>query len=644
MTPVLRPLDFRYPLFDFSGGIIGNISESDAGRVRYIKLGDNVLFEPPRAFSVRGGSRALSTATLGAAPHSLGKLRPTAGTRRMFVGRGTGISLAATGSYTNQTMPGSATFAGNFLRFEQLNEVLWVTEHVGANKPFGYIEGVGWVAIDLPVITPVPNFTIGAAGNVDVGQHYYRVRHRFVNGASPATTPVSVNPGVASKIDIGTVTALPTAGPGGRTDWLGWTIERTKANDPKGSSGVYYQVAFGNTATYQDNTADALLWDAVIEGWYTGPQIFSGTIAFRERMFGWTGSLLYPSWEIAAPAQLGIFNFDPLNALRVGADDGDSIVTATDRAGQLVIFKGRSMHILDGTDLLTFDIIDVPNTGGAAGPRCCCTVGGENVFFYNDDGLFRVKRNGCESFGWEQIGHYLANIFDARRDKVVLRAIGTRYLFIGYSSGNSSFNNEALLYDFRTRTWDHYTRFNAEDLFYSEDVDFQNARVIVADAEDQGGTTFQCWIEHDGILRHRAQDGTGGAALPVFVETPFLDMGKPEAWKELRRLTLSAVAEGQEATLTVTTEEGTAFSTTIHFATQGNLWGDDSGSVGASDLVWDDDDWAADDDQEPIVVPIGRGLLSRRFKVSITLNAVTAFRFNGLTAEGTIRPERRMVS
>lgn len=640
MSPVRRPVDFRYPVFDFSGGVIGNISEADAGRVRYLKRSNNLLFDPPRAFSLRPGSRALSTATLSVAPHSIGKLRPTTGTKRLFVGRGTGISLAATGSYTTQTMPGSAVFAGGPLRFEQLNDVLWVTEDAGANKPFGYIEGIGWIPIECPVMS-APAFVVGGAGGVDIGLHWYRARQRFVNGTSLATTPVLLNPGIASVINI---TGLPTAGPGGRTDWLGWTIERTKANDPKGSSGVFYQVAFGTTANYNDTTADALLWDAVTEGWYTGPQIFNGVIAFRQRMFGWKGSLLYPSWEIAANAQLGIFNFDPLNALRVGADDGDSIVTATDRAGQLVLFKGRSIHILDGSDLQTFDIIDVPNTSGAAGPRCACTVGGDNVVFYNDDGLFLVKRNAAVPFGWKQIGHYLADILESRRSKVVLRAIGTRYLFVGYSAGNSSFNNEALLYDFRTGTWQHYTNFNAEDLFYQEDSDFSGARVIVADGQDLGGTTFQLWIEHDGILTHRAQDGTGGGAIPFYAETPLLDMGQPESWKEIRRLSISASAENQDATVTVTTEEGDSLSSTVHFGVSGNVWGDDTVGVGPNDLVWDTGTWAGDEDQEPVVVPIARGLLSRRFKVSIALNAVAPFRFNGMTVEGTIRPERKLVS
>jgi len=644
VSRVLRPTDFRYPLYDLSGGIIGNLSEAAVGRVKFLKHGNNTVFEPPRSVSSRPGSRALSSATLSSAGHSLGKLRPTTGTRRLFVGRGTGISLAAAGSYTNQTMPGSAVFGGAQLRFEQLNDVLWVTEHGGINKPFGYIEGIGWIPIDSPIVAPTPNFTVGAAGNVDVGKHYYRVRQRFVNGASLATTPVLVNPGVASKVDIGTVTALPTTGPGGRTDWLGWTIERTKANDPKDAAGTYYQVAFGTTATYQDNTADALLWDAVTDGWYTGPQVFSGVIAFRQRMFGWIGSLLYPSWEIAAAAQLGIFNFDPINALRVGADDGDVIQTATDRAGQLIIFKSRSIHVLDGTDLSTFDIIDVPSTGGAAGPRCACTVGGENVIFYNDDGLFRVKRNGCEPFGWEQVGHYLSDILDSRRDKVVLRAIGTRYLIVNYSAGNSSFNNEALLYDFRTRTWDHYTNFNAEDLLYSEDSDFTNARVIVADGQDQGGSTFQCWIEHDGVLSRRAQDGTGGGSIPFYIETPLLDLGYPESWKELSRITLSATSETQDATVTITAENGDAISTSVQFAAHGNVWGDDSVPVGSNDLVWDTGVWAGDEDQEGVVVPIPRGLLSRRFKVALSLNASAPFRFSGMAIEGRIRPERRYVS
>lgn len=645
--PLERPREFRIPLYNFTGGVVGNISEAGLDRpITFLRRADNAVFHPPRAVSLRLGSRALSTATLASAPHSLGKLRPTTGTARLFVGRGTGISLAAVGAYTSQTMPGAAVFGGSLLRFEQLNDVLWVTEHNGANKPFGYIEGVGWVAVDLPA--PVsPDVAVGAAGNVNAGVHYYRVRNRFVNGASGSTptTPNSVNPGVASQVTLGAVTPLPVAGPGGRTDWLGWTIERTKANDPKGISGQYYQVAQGTAATYLDNTADSLLWDRVIEGWYTGPQIFNGVIAHRDRMFGWKGSLLYPSWEIGADAQLGIFNFDPLNSLRVGADDGDVILTAVPRAGQLVLFKSRSMHFLDGSDLATFDIIDVPETGGVSGPRCACTVGGGSVFFFNDDGLFIVRRNSVEPFGWEQIGHYLADLNESRRANVVLRAIGTHYLVMAYSSGLSSFNNEALVYDFRTRTWSHFTHFNAEDLLYQEDADFSSARVIVADGEDQdpgGGTAFQCWVEFDGTLRKRAQNGSGGSELFFSIETPLIDGGEPEMVKELRRVTVSAVGEAQSGTLTISSDTGDSVSVPVVFSSFGSVWGDDDGVIDTGDLVWDDYDWAGDEDQEAIPVAIPRGLLAKRFKVALAVNASKAFRFNGMTLEGDRRPERRM--
>jgi hypothetical protein len=635
---------FRIPLYDLSGGIVGNISEADVrrGRPRWLKRSDNMLSEPPRALTLRSGSRALSTALMTSVGHSIGKIRTSAGVQKLFVGRGTGIVLATTTAYTAQTLP--ASLGGSELRFEQLNDVLWVAEHGGTNKPFGFIDGLGWVAIESPVVTPAPDVAVGAAGNVNAGVHFYRVRNRFVNGASLAIalSPSSVNPGVASTINIGAVTPLPTAGPGGRTDWLGWTIERTKANDPKGASGVWYQVAFGTTATYADNTADSLLWDAVTEGWYTGPQVFNGIVPHRQRMFGWKGHLLYPSWEIAANASLGIFNFDPLNALRVGSDDGDSIVAATPRAGQLVLAKSRSVHVLDGSDLFTFEVVDVPETGGAAGPRCLCTVGGDKVFIYNDDGLFIMRRNALEPFGWEQIGHYLADIIDVRRSKVVLRAIGTRYLFMGYSSGLSSFNNEALLYDFRTRTWAHFNKFNADDLFYQEDADFVNARAIVADGEDQGGGLFGCWIELDGVKRKRAQNGTGGSDIPAYFETPLLDGGLPEAWKDVRRIVLSAIGESQSVTVTITGESGESQSVTILLSLFGSGWGDDDGVIDAEDLVWDDRDWAGDEEQDSVPVPIDKGLVAKRFKVSLTLNASRAFRFNGLTIEGNILPARSM--
>jgi hypothetical protein len=645
----LRAEPFVVRLYDAKRGMVSNISDQRLGlEPDYYKFVSNWLFDRPRLMSVRGGSRSLTNAGIfmGTAPRSLGKYRPTSGSTALMVGRGTGIALVTPGAFTAQAMPGAAVFAVKPLRFEQLNDVLWVAEHLGANKPFGYI-GTGWVSVDLPLVAPSPSAAVGAAGNVDIGQHFYRVRHTFINGSSIAT-PVtgpgvggSVVPGVASIINVGNPpgpNGLPTVAPGGRTDWLFWTLERTKANDPLGVNGTWYFVRTGTTATVADNVSDASLFDVVKDGWYTGPQIFNGIVPHADRMFGWTGSLLFPSWAIGQRPFLGIFNFDPLNAYRIGADDGDIILTVVRQAGRLVVFKARSHHFLEGRDLSSFTVTDFD--GGVSGPRAACVVL-DRLFYYNDAGLFELGKR--EPFGWREAGHYLSQINPGARDKVILRAIGTRYLFIGYPPNVSSVNLEALTYDFLTGTWSHHTEVEAADLLYQQDADFGSARSIMACPVDQGASQFQLFAGFDGVFDKRASDGTGGVPVRATADSPLLDLNVPDEWKEITRIEGSIESDGASVSVTISSPDtGESSTTNITSVGEGDNWAPAAGA-GADDAVWDTTLWNGTGEERSTPSGVRRGLLCKRFRLTISSTPDSPVAFLGATVDGKLRPERRNV-
>ncbi len=634
----MKSLEFRLPIYDFGRGIIGNISDLEIGKPNFCKLSNNFVFSPKRGTRIRGGSRALSSATLADQPHTLGKYLSTAGANKTFVGADTGIFEVSAGAYTAQSLPFS--FGGGRLRMEQLNDVLFVSEDQGGLKPLCYI-GTSWEKVELQVPSGPTTAAPTVGGAVDAGVHYYRVRNRYTNGSSLATACTPTNQttaGVNLTVPLG---SLPSSAPGGRADWLGWTIERTKANDPLGAAGTYYIVATGVTGSYNDTASDDSLWDAVTNGWYTGPQAFDGLKPYRGRLFGWQGTFLYPSWEIGSDGYLGIMNFDPLNALRVGSDDGDSIRTMVSQGARAIVFKRRSMHLLEGSDLDSFNVVDIPDAGGCSGPRAATTINGTTVIFFNSNGLFVMKGNTPVPFGWTEIGHYIENVNPARIENVVLSNIGNRYFLMTYSAGLSLYNNEALLYDFNTSTWAHFTEFNAEDVLYQEDGSFAGATLLTADGLDRS-SVFQCYSSIDGLNDRRASDNSGGSAVPFLIQPPSLDFGAPSRWKDLNRVELTLEGTATDYSITIISDTGEAFSDTVRARGTGKDWCEDVATY-PDDLEWDVGDWGADDQVAGTPSGISVGMLGKRFSVTITGLASETTGLRGLEFDGRFRPERRKV-
>lgn len=633
-----RPIPFRWPLYDCSGGIAGNISDYAMGSKPFLVRANNMLFVPTRGTRSRPGSRELCSVRLATKPHSLAKYLPTSAARKLFVGHGTGITLMTPTSLTAQALP--LALGGKLLRFAQHNDVLFVAEHEGAHRPIAFI-GSTWEQTNLQA-PAAATIAAAAGGAVDAGVHYYRVRNRYLNGCSLATPTNPTNLNIVAGTQTVNFAGLPAAAPGGRADWLGWVIEGTMANDPLGANGVYYEVATGNAAAYAHAAADSTLWNAVRDTWYTPPGNFNGMIAHYGRLFGWEGTFLYPSWEVGGNQYVGIFNFYPLNALRVGSDDGDIVMSATTQGGRLVLFKNRSMHFLEGNDLLSFQLTPVPNSGGVAGPRCCCTINGTTVVHYNQDGLFITERSTPKPFGWDRIGHYLAEVNDVRRPYVVLYNVGNRFFVMSYSAGDSLINNEAIVYDFNTATWVHFTNFYVEDAFVQQDADFSAARLLVADGRELAANAFNCFSRLDGLADDRASNGSGGTGIPLHHELPRLDGGDPEAIKNLQRLEASVEGASTDWTISVQSDTGEAFSFNARAYTAGKDWCEDV-TPHPNDLEWDVGDWAEDEQLASTPTGIPGGMLGKRFKVTASAVTIEQSGLRGIAFHGSTRPEKKKV-
>lgn len=635
-----RVTPMQVSIYDLSGGIVGNVSTFKLGPKPWLVRGDNLIFSPARGVRVRPGSRELSTARLASQPHSISKWLQTGGTRKTFVGHGTGISELTASAVTAQTLP--LAFSGKPIRFTQQNDVMFACEAGGGHRPAVYLgPGSTWHQSNLQAPAS-PGIAAAAGGAVDAGTHYYRARNRYVNGCSLATAATPTNLVIAPGTQTVQVTGLPTTAPSSRPDWLGWVLERTKANDPLGASGTYYEVATGTTAAYNDAAADTSLWEIMRDTWYTPPGNFNGMIAMHDRLFGWVESFLYPSWEIgtAQARYAGIYNFYPLDVLRVGADDGDSIVSATGQSGRMVVFKSGSMHFVEGVDPLSFQVISVPDSSGVAGPRCCCTVAGSNVIHYNQDGLFITRASRPEAFGWGQIGHYLDEVNPVRRDRVCLFNIGNRFFVMSYSANGSTVNNEAIVYDFHTRTWTHWVHFYVEDAYVQRDADFSDARILTADGRDLDSSDYNCFAVLDGLRDDRAPDGTGGTSRAFMLQYPEIDGGDNERFKELNRVQATIEGSATDATVYIESDEGRPFLFTADSRSSGKDWCEDV-ATHPDDLEWDVGDWAEDEQVGSGVSGIPGGMLGTRFKLKISGQTAEESGVRGVTIDGFWRPERR---
>lgn len=637
----MRTREFELPVYDLSAGLISAISDVRVAQERYLKACDNIMFVPDRGWSSRPGSRDSCSATLASPPHSLGKYLPTTGSRRLFVGASTGIYEDTGSAYTAQTLP--AIFASKPLTFEQYNDALFVAEHLGANRPYMYIgEAATWRRANLEAPAGA-TITLGVgAGAVDDGVHHYRLRNRYRNGGSTAQYLGSIT--AAAPNSRGVLALAPTAGPGGRTDWLGWTLERTKANDPLGASGRYFEVAQGTSAGYNDDATDVTLWDLRIEGWYTAPVVANGLIYHAGSMWVWAGSTLYPSWVVGDAASLGICNYDPLNAIVVGNDDGDIILAAVRQKSRLLVFKSRSYHSIEGQTLGQFYPTELADNVGVVGPRALAAFG-DRIFWMGDEGLYTLRGDRPVPFGWDQVGAYTDAIERGNIDKVVVRVVRNRYLLVWYPTNGSATPNEGLIHDFVNGTWTHHTGMSASDILAQADSDFSGARVFFADPDDDGSGGYHVWVGLDGDSDKRDSTGANGTAIPVRTESPWYDKGSPTLIKDIDRFELLGRSEEATVNVTIETDEGIFWSTTFRFTSPNSVWAPKVGGP-ADSLVWDDPgvygNWAGDDEDQSPYSGVACGTLGKRFRVILTASTDRLLEVAGYTVFGRFMEERKV--
>jgi hypothetical protein len=698
------PQEIQSVVTDFSKGLDGGTTDYRT-RKPTLALGDNMVFQPLGALTVRNGTQRFSSVALADNPHTCMEF-VSSGVGRIFVGcdhatRGT-LYEAKTGAFTAQTVAlplGTSTK----MVWDQLHGALWVTENAGANPPMFYrtsnpantwhtgclprpafpaiaagvpISGPGipggttvslqvnpgdttltlsaaatdsnnstltigagnW-SVSIPNCQKHTNATVtynpntaadtveltltgaGGGGLTAASTYYYRLRYRFTDGSSKASGVQSIAMGANTQVQITKIANEI------RSDYLGWTIERTKST---GSTiGPFYFVADGTGTTYNDVIADADLGYRSDENVHGEPPHLDGIIAYKDRLVGWAGATLYFSQAVGDIEATGIANWNALNASDIGPDDGDLITNVKLQVDRLAVLKQWSVWGVEGDDISQFRSFPLYKGAGCSGCRAAA-ASGSAVYFYGKAGMHRLAGNDVKPFGWQAVGDVFKTFRGGQiQDVVVTNYIGQQVLVSFAALTNT--NDDMLVYDQRFDAWGRYTGLYWNDILVQKAGTFGAAQSVVAIDRRalSAGADNPVWLGFQGFRDEKAFDGTGGNPPTVTVQTQKIDDGRPDYDKIWDRLEVYISGPSISCTVTLLLEPAASVSLGFTSANSASVWGG---------TTWGGTTWATSGDSGPTKgLPIGtRG---RRYALRLTCQPSDTFTFSGYTMDGRLQPK-----
>lgn len=644
----MRTKRYTSRVVDFSGGLISGVSDY-ASRPRHYVVAENVEWRPHRACQVRPGTQRASSGTLTKRVHSLMEHIVAPGTSEIFEvcddGAAGEINILSGAAHAPQALPFTISPTSK-ASWAQLNGALWMAQRADGvfSRPplvWGAVPASGFLTSLMATPTSTLTLTPGAGGNMANAAfpgvtYWYRVRHRFGNGTSKASTPQSV-----AMISPNATVAVTTIPVSARADYLGWTLERTKEGGS--ATGPFYFVADGTGASYNtpgDTFSDGDLGyevnDIIHEGVPNGH--VDGLIAHNNRLLGWTGSTLYASQEIGDLQATGLYNWDARNAYDFGKDDGDEITCCVPQNDRLVVIKQNSVWALEGDGPDSYRVILIFRGAGAAGLRAADSMG-SLVWFNGAAGLHQLSGNTVRPFGYVEINDIL-NVFSAAKlDDVVIRNHAGQRLIIAFSRGGV-INDDVLVYDARFGNWARWTGIYAEDILVDRGSTFGDAgSFLYADPRDRidpgAGTDYRTMIGYYGYGDEREADGSGGVSVRVRLRSPWIDDGMPDTYKSFERF--GAAGFGTDVTVSVTVEtDPPSVMSVRHLVIPGNLstWG--GGATWGGGEVW-----GGAPGESAVEAGLDEGLFGRRYRVTIECSASRLFTFNAYWMDCIAQPERR---
>lgn len=637
---------FPVRMFDFSRGIVAGVSDY-MRNPRHLRIAENIEVRPYGAIQARKGTKRMTSGTLTTEPHSLLEWVAELGTALKYccsigAGGGAGVlnRIVSGGAYVAQTTPYALQNAAK-LSWDQLDGALVATEYgAGTGGPFFYRGDTPanpantWHLLGLTAPAAAPTLAAAAAGgSLTVGGVYYwRVRDRYKHGSS-GSSAVSAASGVIAAPNQQITVTIPIPGTP-RSDYLGWTLERTKAG---GSAlGPFYFVADGTAGTYADGNADADLSYRTDETLHATPPKLNGIIAHKDRLFGWVGALLYASQTIADSEATGLANWPALQAYPFGKDDGEAITSVVRQGERLIILKPSSWWALEGDDPDSFRVVPLATGSGSAGLRSATSVG-STVYAFGSSGLHRMTSNTPEPFGWTEVGNFVDQFSkDHHANVVVKNHLGQR-LLVAYGTG--AVQDSMLVYDQRFQAWTTWTGVYCNDILVPKNKDFgDTSSFLYADPTDRdagAGTDFRPMVGYFGTKDGCAADGSGGSDITLVWETPFADEGAPDVIKDYERLEVYASADNATTmSCTILTDLGFSDSLSLAVAQfgSGTIWGA---------FLWGAAIWAPLSDSSGFS-GIKSGTIGKAARFRFQASSSGRFQFKGFVYDGIFKKERRL--
>lgn len=635
-----------------AGGLRSGISEYGQ-KAEHVVVAENVEFRPYRAASVRKGTQRACAVDITHEPHTLMEWVAEDGTSKKFVackGNPNGyLYRMAPGALTPQSIAGTSPILllpNTKLSYDQLDGGIFATENGGTQHPFFYRSDNAveqWLDCVFPTpagtLTLTPGVTAG--GGLVASKYYsYRLRHLFAYGSSPPSPSQEVVLGGADNFVA--VSTIPV-NPSGRTDYLGWVLERTQGYASPGylADGPFYFVASGVATNRDDLFADADLGYFSNDLWYGGIPNghLDGIFAMPDRLLGWQGSTVYCSQPIGHDSGAGILNWNAKEAYDFGADDGGTIQTLVRQGDRVAVLKNTGFSFLEGNDPTNFTIVPHTSGVGASGLRCAASIG-QTVMFYGPAGLHRIVGNDLRPFGYVEVGDVLESFSPSRLQDVVVRAHRGQRFLIGYSAPGTLANSDVLVYDERFRTWEKWPDLRAQDILIPKVSDFgDNEAFLFADTNDFDiGTPhvgdYRVWIGNYGTKDEKNYAGGAGSDIVVTLRTPWIDDGMPDIEKVYELL--QVYAGGADATMVAYLETDPASGTIqvpLTLPATGKLWGT---FVFGDGTVWGK---RSEEASSEAGAPIG--VRGRRYRITFVASVPNDFVFKGYALRAIYQPGRR---
>lgn len=456
-------------------------------------------------------------------------------------------------------------------------------------------------------------------------QYFYRLRYRFLDGSSRATTNTHsfTLTGGNNQINITTIANEI------RSDYVGWTLERTKAGGT--AAGPFYFLADSAGTTDTDVTADADLGYRSDENNHGEPPHFEGILAYKDRLIAWVGSTIYFSQSVGDIEATGIANWNALNASDIGPDDGDTISAIVLQVDRLVVLKRWSVWCVEGDDISSFRAFPLFKGAGCSGPRAAASIG-STIYFWGEAGFHRISGNTVGPFGWLEVGHLFDTFRPGQYADVVVRNYLGQYILLSYASSSST-NDDMLVYDQRFGAWSRITGWFWNDLLIQKAGTFGDARTIVAvdrrDLNPAAGFDYPIWLGFFGFKDEKTSSGSGGSEPNVVLETPKTDDGAPDQDKDWELLQVFMSGTNVSASATLLVDSGITVSISLQASQSGAVW---------AAATWGAFTWATASDSAPFI-GLRAGTVGRRYSLRIVSKPTAEFTFSGYVLDGILQPK-----